>query len=323
MRTRHDEVVASHQLALPHEEDLHPRLISVRRQGNQVECLRRQVEHLLPLVHLLDGLYLIPQRRRPLEFELLGRLQHSALKRLQNPLGLTIEEEEDLLDDLPVLLFVHRADARPDASVDVEVEAGARIVARDRLRARPVREEFFQKGQSPANAARAGERPEVPGAIALHRPRDVDLREFLRQIDLDERIALVVLEPRVIGRLVLLDEVAFEEEGFLLRLCHDVFEFGDARDHLPDLRRVVRALGEVRTEPVPQLGGLADVKDSIRTSAHEVDAGSGRHGSQSVGKIGGHQCPLSVSLHRWRRRDMAGQSPAAGEERASIWPRRG
>ena len=85
------------------------------------------------------------------------------------------------------------------------------------------------------DAVGAGEGAEVARAVLGDVPRDVYLREVLRVVDLDERVALVVLQPGVVGRLVLLDQVALEDDGLRVRLGHDEVEVGDAGDHVADL----------------------------------------------------------------------------------------
>ena len=57
---------------------------------------------------------------------LLGQPPHHVL-------GFAFEEEEHLLDDLVVLLFGAERRARRDATLDVVIEAGARVFAGDLL----------------------------------------------------------------------------------------------------------------------------------------------------------------------------------------------
>lgn len=47
-----------------------------------------------------------------------------------------------------------------------------------------------------------------------------------------------------------LDEVAFEDQGFLFGLGYDELEVCDPFDHSPDLWHEIGPAGKVRTEPV-------------------------------------------------------------------------
>ena len=243
--TRHDELVAPDQLALAHEEDLHHRLRQARRDGEHVHVLVGQVEHLLALVDALYGPELVAERRGALELLGLGGLVHAGADGLCDLVGFALQEHDHLVDHVGVLAAVHRAYARPDAAVYVVVETGARVVAGYRLGAGPVGEELLEERQGAAYAVGAGEGAEVARAVLGDVPRDVDLGKVLRVVDLDERVALVVLQPGVIRRLVLLDEVALEDDGLRVRLGHDEVEVGDAGDHVADLELEARLRGEV------------------------------------------------------------------------------
>ena len=211
--TRHDELIAPDEFALAHEEDLHHRFSQPGRDGEHVHVLIGEVEHLLALVNALYCPELVAEGRGALELLGLGGLVHAGADGLCDLVGLALQEHDHLVDHVGVLAAVHRADARPDAAVYVVVETGARVVAGYRLGAGPVGEELLQERQGAAYAVGAGEGAEVARAVLGDVPRDVDLRKVLRVVDLDERVALVVLQPGVVGRLVLLDQVALEDKG--------------------------------------------------------------------------------------------------------------
>ena len=73
----HQEVLAPHQLALAYEEHLDPGVAPILRQGYHVDVLVGQVKHLLAFVHPLNRLDLVSEHSGPLEFEVLGGLDHS------------------------------------------------------------------------------------------------------------------------------------------------------------------------------------------------------------------------------------------------------
>ena len=80
------------------------------------------------------------------------------------------------------------------------------------MRAGPEREEAPDEVHRLVDAAGRGVRAEVPAAVPGQLPGALDAREVVAQGDLDERVALVVLEPHVEARLEALDEVGLEEQ---------------------------------------------------------------------------------------------------------------
>ena len=96
-------MVTAYQLALPHEEHLHPGLAGSGRRGDDIQVLGPQVQDLLPLVYLLDGSQLVTHGCRPLELQPVRGLVHPLRYRLDDPVGLALHEESDLVDYLPVL----------------------------------------------------------------------------------------------------------------------------------------------------------------------------------------------------------------------------
>ena len=102
---------------------------------------------------------------------------------------------------------------------------------------------------------RAEVQPVAPVALA----GEVDARELLVHRDRDERIRLVVAQPDVEPRLVLLDEVLLGEQR--LGLGGDEQEV-DRLGHLDHLDLAAGdAVGEVAGDPLADRLGLADVDD--------------------------------------------------------------
>ena len=89
--------------------------------------------------------------------------------------------------------------------MDEVIKASAVVLAGNRLGAGTIGEQLFEDGERLADAVRAGERPEIPSAVVFHAPRQINQRKILADVYLDERIRLVVLEPRVVLRLALFD----------------------------------------------------------------------------------------------------------------------
>ena len=146
-----------------------------------------------------------------LELHALRRLPPSVVRRRTTSSVLPSRKRMHLLDDLVVLLLACSRRCRARCSVDVVVEAGARVVAGDLLRAGAPGEELLDEVQRAPHGAGAGVGPEVAGAVLLDAARDVDARPGVLDVDLQVRIVLVVLEADVEERLVALDQRRFED----------------------------------------------------------------------------------------------------------------
>jgi len=152
-------------------------------------------------------------------------------------------------------------DRRP-ALVDVEI-AGSE------------REDPADEVHRLVHAARRGVRPEVAAAVGRELARPFNPREILGQGDLDERVALVVLEPDVVARPVALDQVDLEQQRLADRVRHRVFQVRDLVDDAPDQVDLTAGglLLPVASHPVPQALRLADVQNRPARVLHQVHAG--------------------------------------------------
>ena len=123
------------------------------------------------------------------------------------------------------------------------------------------------------------------GALALVAlAREVDAREVLVEADRDVGIGLVVAQPDVEPRLVLLDEVLLGEQRLGLG---DDDERLDVVDLLASARscRTIVGLREVAGDPLADRLRLADVDDAPAGVAEQVDA-----------RLVGQRAPLLANL---------------------------
>ena len=118
--------------------------------------------------------------------------------------------------------------------MDEVFQASTLVVAGDGLRAGAIGEEFLEEVHRLADGTGAGERPEVARAVGQHPAGEVDLRELLREVNLDVGIGLVVLEAGVVEGLVLLDEQVLQQQRLLHRLGDDELEVRDVPHHRLD-----------------------------------------------------------------------------------------
>ena len=245
------EVVATGHLRATHEEHLHAGAVALAGESEDVEVfLARGGEH-LAFDGALDGANLVAQHGSPLEVERLGSGVHLSTQAVEHVRRLPFEEERDLVDDLGVLLLGAVGGTGRDAALDVEVEAGAWVFPRYLLRAGAVGEEFLQQVEGSAHGTRACIRPEVACAILLDAPCNVDARPRVLDIDLEVRVALVVLQADVEEGLMALDQRRLEDERFPGVGADDVLEVLDLGAQGAGLRLQAAGRAEIRAHPVP------------------------------------------------------------------------
>ena len=228
---------------------------------------------LLPRAQRLDRPDGVTNLRRLLVALLERRVGHALAQRAHELVVAPFEKELRVLDGH--LVFVFRADfpdARRGAPLDVELEAGARALAGDRLVARPDPEQLVRQRHRPAGERGRHERACVVMRVALDAAGHQDPRKRLAGGQLQVRIRLVVAEQDVVLGRPLLDQVVFERE----RLDHRV---GD--DDLQAVRFVEQRVDaragpvgpQVAADAVPQHPGLSDVQSLPLPVVIQVNAG--------------------------------------------------
>ena len=116
-------------------------------------------------------------------------------------------------------------------------------------------------------AVRAEVRPVAAVALA----GEVDPREVLVERDRDVRVRLVVAQPDVEPRLVLLDEVLLGEQRLGLGVDDQRLDLVDHVDQIP--APACARVREMRRDPLADRVGLADVDHLAAAVAEQVDAG--------------------------------------------------
>ena len=245
--------------------------------------------HLLLLHRPLDGAQLVARDRRLLVAQRLAVMPPSrcaaaprsapGLPSRKSTIWPIVSRYGGLLD---------RLDARALASVDEVEQAGPLehpLPLGDVEVAGAEREDLAQQLEGLVDAGGRCVRAEVAAPVADEPPGADDPREVLAQRDLHERVALVVPQPDVEARPMLLDQVALEEVRLADRVGDDVLDVGDLGHH-PDDPRVLRA---ARAEVRARRGRAASPPCRRRGRGrrgvlHEVHAGGRRqpaqHGAQ-------------------------------------------
>ena len=173
-----------------------------RRRGGPAQV----VDHVAQLGGLLEihldrlGLHLVLQRR-----DRLARAAFEEVARGRHPGAVIIEG--------------NLAHARGRALFDDRREAVLEVIlARLERPAGAQAELVAHQVQRRAQRSGVRERTEIPRAVVLAQPRELEARDRVGHVDLDEQEALVVAQRDVVARPVFLDEAAFEQQrlGFAL-----------------------------------------------------------------------------------------------------------
>ncbi len=154
--------------------------------------------------------------------------------------------------------------------------AFALVAREDRQLAGAIGKQLLQQIERLVHGLRIRERPEVTRGSVAERACPQDAREVLAERDLHVGIGLVVLEPDVVARLVLLDEARLEEICLGDRPRHRELDAVRALDHA-DVADI-QGRAEVRPDPIAKNVGFPDVEDAPAAVLEQVDARRVREG---------------------------------------------
>ena len=190
----------------------------------------------------------------------------------------SVEELHHLLDIGAVVRFRDGLDAGTLAALDVVQQAGpveGALTLVDVDGAGAEGEQAADEVHGLVDAAGRCVRPEVAAAVLGQLAGAFDAREVLGQADLDEGVALVVLEAHVEARLVALDEVGLEQQRLADGVGQGVVDAGDPVDGLLDAQRWRTAAAglPVLAHAAAQALRLAHVEHPAAGVLHQVDAG--------------------------------------------------
>ena len=115
-------------------------------------------------------------------------------------------------------------------------------------------------------------RTEICGSVVFHLSCKEHSGELFIHRDLYERIGLVVCQQGIVFRLVLLDKVALQHQGFHLGIRHDVLKVSYPAHHdiLPDALRM--AVLKILMQAMAQYPGLSHIYYLITLIMHQIDA---------------------------------------------------
>ena len=279
------------QLATAHGEDRHHQLRALAVEPEHVAIGLVGHEDALLLQAALHRHQLIADARGVLEALGAGGLLHAPAEPLDELALPALQELDRVLHRLPVVLRRDLVHARGRAAVDLVQDAGPLAVGEDVIGAGAELEPAVHDAEGLADGARARVRAEVARAVllALARPPHLQPRIGVALVEPQDDEVLVVAQPDVEARLVLLDELVLEEDGLLLRardddvdVSQEVVEEGHERP------LVAPGRVEIAPYPRPQAGRLADVDHLALPILHEVAARLRRQVGELLSERGVH-----------------------------------
>ena len=243
-----------------------------RVAAENVDVVALGGRHLLPLFDLLDGGQQVAQRGRFLE-------SHLARRRFHAPAQIARQVGVPALQKLPHV--AHRGvvrlargqalHARPQAAVNVVLQTGLGVVARQVHLARRHQKMAVDEMHQPVRQVGREVGTEIGGAVLAQAPRHVHTRVALAG-QLDVGVGFVVAQQHVEARLVLLDQVVFERQRFLFVIHQNVVDIARFRDQAARFGISQLVFGKVAAHPMPQHLGFADVDDPAAAVLVQIHA---------------------------------------------------
>src|ERR1019366_6722142 len=210
-----EELAAIHDLAVAQGEQVERHQRGLGVDGEDIDVVAFGGGHFLALFDLFHGGDQIAQSGGFLE----ARVSASGLHthpHIARQIGVAaLQKEADVVDGGGVgVVGSESLDAGPQAAVNMELQAGVGVKTGEVYLAGGDPEVAVDEVHQAVRQVGGEVGAEVGGAVLAQSPGHVDARVlFVGQLDVGE--SLVVAQQDVEARLVLLDEVVFEGEGFL------------------------------------------------------------------------------------------------------------
>ena len=188
-------------------------------------------------------------------------------------LGIALQHGNRLTHQLRILLLRDLAGARRTAQLHMSIQTRARLadIARQHALARAQPEHTPHRVNCLKCRAAAAVRTEIPVRILSDLSHDGKFRKRPAGRDLDERIALVILEQNIVMRLVFFNHGVLKHQSLELALAHNDVEMVDMRDHLPRFFGVALLILKILRYAVFERLCLADVNDLVPGVFHDIN----------------------------------------------------
>jgi hypothetical protein len=296
-------VAAAQELSLSNVQHLDLDRTPLACQSERVAVDEAGRDHRLALDRALDRGDAVAQACRLLEVLGVRRVLHARTQRADQVAGPAAQEQDRPADEVVVGLVADQPDAGCGAAADRVLDAGptlAPVALEAGIRTGAQRKDPLQLAQGVAQRVARGVGTEVDRPIAREAPRLPETGIRLARVDLEAEVVLVVAQPHVVARAVLLDQLVLEEQRLLDARGDDHLDVVDARYQKVHLLPTVSPRAKIGAYARPQALGLADVEDRPARAAEQIDAGLGRERGDAL-----EQARFGIAgrvAHRRRRR---------------------
>ena len=248
------------------------------------------------LLELMDGGKLVAQARGG--FKLLGlRGGHHARSERAFQFGVAAFKKQLRVAHC-ILVDLRRGEslnAGAEAAVNVVLQAGARMIAREIDLATGNEEAAMDEFDDAVGQIAGKVRAVVGSAVLAQAAGDKDFGKAVGQGELDVGVGLVVAKQDVEARLALLDEVVFKGQRLVLVGDEDVVEIDGLAHQGAGLGVGLRGFKQIGADPRAQVLGLAHVDDFALGVFVEVHAGLRGKGADFFVEVHGERVAQPVS----------------------------
>ena len=231
--------------------------------------------HTLFFQGFLDRLNLIANLRRRFELQRRRFLLHFLFQLGDQLLLLPFDKQHRSSHLLPILVRRDGQDTGRQAALDLVLKTRPAAIPEVVVRTVSQQEVLLDDIDGFPRRDGGRKRAEITIAVFHDLTRGEDSRPRVLGCDFDAQITFVVLQPDVVSRLILFDEIVFENQSFFIAAGNQGFNVFDAAKQKLNLRTLVRVV-EVNAHAGTEIFGLADVHDFFALVPHQVDAGARR-----------------------------------------------
>ena len=265
------------QPPLPEAQDRRTDTAGGTGQRHHIHLHLRVHHDLLARCHLGDGVDLVPEEGRCLEFQPVRGFQHPLVQSLENVFFAVPDQMHRVLYGLIVVLAADLAAAHGHALADMGIQAGPPLAD---ILGEPLAAPGQQKGIQRGLGHLPGRKGRGIGADVF------SIVLLLLQYEgkagpgfpghLDIAVAFVILQQDIVLGGVRLDLAGFQHQRLELALADDDIKRIGVGDHLADLVVVGHPLAEILAHPDAQALGFADIDDGIAFVPDDIHTGQKR-----------------------------------------------
>src|SRR4030095_2240343 len=214
-----------------------------------------------------DGLNLVANLGRRFKLQRLRFLCHLLPQYRWQFVLLDLDKQDGLPDSLPVIRLAYGQDAGCQATFDLILETGPAAVFKVVFGAIAQKKMLLKDVQRAPSRHCRRKRPKITVAVLDDLTRREDSRPGVLCRNFNAQIALVVFKSNIVARLVLLDEIVFENQRFFVITRDQSLDIGDASHEKLDLAASIRTM-KIGSHTGAKNFGLCDVDDFSSVVPH-------------------------------------------------------